>query len=154
MAKPLSPKSQLIREAIAAHPNKKPKGLADLINSSEARKEDKIKVTPGDVTNQKQALKGMAETAAKQAAVPAAAAPAPEPVAAEPAAKPQLNRNGTPRKKPGRKPGYKKAAAAPVAAPAKKTASAVDVVESVFGLAEQVGGIAQLKKLVDRLAAR
>jgi hypothetical protein len=116
MAKPLSPKSALIRDAITAHPNKKPKDLADLINSSDARKQDKINVTPGDVSLQKQALKQMKGSAKpKKAATP------------------------------------KAVKAAPAKAPAK-SASVVDVVDQVFALADQVGGMAQLRRLVDRLA--
>jgi hypothetical protein len=146
MAKQLSAKSTVIRDAIAANPDLGNTDLATLINGSAARKQDKITVTATDVNNQKQALKAMAETAAKKS-------PTPEPA---PAAKPQLTRTGTPRKKPGRKPGYKKPVAAPVAVAGKpaKVTSAVDVVEGVFGLAEQVGGMNQLKRLVDRLAAR
>jgi hypothetical protein len=151
MAKPLSPRSTVIRDAIAANPDLGNTDLAALINGSAARKQDKITVTATDVNNQKQALKAMAQTAAKKS-------PTPEPAPAAPAAatKPQLTRDGTPRKKPGRKPGYKNPVATPVAASVKpvKVASAVGVVESVFGLAEQVGGMAQLKRLVDRLAAR
>jgi hypothetical protein len=148
MAKQPSAKSSLIREAIAANPDLGNTDLAALINGADARKQDKITVTATDVNNQKQALKAMAETAAKTSAASKPAAPA--------AAKPQLTRNGTPRKKPGRKPGYKKPATVPVAAAVKpaKVASAVDVVEGVFSLAEQVGGMNQLKRLVDRLAAR
>jgi hypothetical protein len=147
MAKQLSAKSTVIRDAITANPDLGNTDLAALINGADARKQDKIKVTATDVSNQKQALKAMAETAAKTSA-------APKPAAQEPAARPQLTRNGVPRKKPGRKPGYKKPVAAPVAVAGKpaKVASAVDVVESVFSLAEQVGGMGQLKRLVDRLS--
>src|SRR4051794_39768666 len=68
MAKPLSPKSKLIREALKANPKLGNTELAELINSSDARKEDKIKVTSTDVGNQKQALKelnGKAKKASK-----------------------------------------------------------------------------------------
>jgi hypothetical protein len=59
MAKPLSPKSQLIREAIAAHPRFGNTQLAELINGSEDRKNDKIQVNATDVSNQRQALKAL-----------------------------------------------------------------------------------------------
>ena len=59
MAKPLGPKSRLIRDAIAAHPSLANKELAAFINKSPARKEDGIEVTPIDVAQQKQAMKKM-----------------------------------------------------------------------------------------------
>ena len=70
-----------------------------------------------------------------------------------------MMRNGTPKKKPGRKPGSKKPSTAPAAAsvtPAKapKQAGVVEVIDKVFALADQVGGLGQLQKLVERLAAR
>jgi hypothetical protein len=138
MAKELSEKSKVIREAIAANPDLGNTDLASLINAADARKKDKIAVTATDVNNQKQALKAMG---GKKAAEPKAVAPAPN-----------LTRNGAPRKKPGRKPGHK-ATAAPVAAPAKQ-ASVVAVVDQVFTLANQVGGMEQLRRLVERLAQR
>jgi hypothetical protein len=137
MAKQLSEKSKVIREAITANPDLGNTDLAALINSADARKADKVKVTATDVSNQKQALKAMG---GKKAAAPVAT-PAPN-----------LTRNGAPRKKPGRKPGHK-AAAAPVAAPAKQ-ASVVAVVDQVFTLADQIGGMEQLRRLVERLAQR
>src|SRR5258707_1219876 len=103
--------------------------------------DDKISVKPGDVAQQKQAMK-------KSAKAEPTAAPPPGPAASKPA-----------RKKPGRKPGRKVAAPVvpagqPVAvsAPRSATASPVDLIDSVFGLAQQCGGIEQLKRLVDRLA--
>jgi hypothetical protein len=42
MAKPLGPKTLLIREAIRANPDVKNKALAGLINASDARAQDKI----------------------------------------------------------------------------------------------------------------
>jgi hypothetical protein len=59
MAKPLSPKSQVIREAISAHPKLGNTKLAETINGAEARKTDKIQVTAADVGNQRQALKAL-----------------------------------------------------------------------------------------------
>ena len=74
MAKPLGPKSLLIRDAIKAHPNKGNKEIAELLNDSHDRMDDKIKVTPQDVAQQKQALK----KAGGEAAAPTPAAkPAP-----------------------------------------------------------------------------
>ena len=43
MSKPLGPKSLLIRDAIKAHPHMGNTELAELINSSDARKDDKIR---------------------------------------------------------------------------------------------------------------
>jgi hypothetical protein len=126
MARTLSPKSKLIREALKANPKLGNADLAKLINSSDARKGDKIKVTATDVGNQKQALKAMNATARKKAK-------AHKPAASTAANKPQAARahsmNG-----------------------ATKSVSPVDLVERVFDLAEQCGGLAQLKKLVDRIS--
>jgi hypothetical protein len=138
MAKTLGAKTLLIRDALQAHPDKSPKQIADLINASDARKQDKIEVKPIDVSQQKLAL--------KKAAQAGPAAPA------EPARK-------KPGRKPGRKPGKKATesststsshgapAAAPVAA-----ANPVDLIDNVFALAEQCGGMAHLKRLVERLS--
>ena len=49
MAKELTPKKRVIREAILANPDAGPKALARLINEAEQREHDKIHVTPGDV---------------------------------------------------------------------------------------------------------
>jgi hypothetical protein len=127
MARTLSPKSVLIREALKANPKLGNADLAKLLNSSDARKEDKIKVTATDVGNQKQALKAMNATARKKAK-------APKPATSKAANKPQAARaqsmNG-----------------------ATKAAGPVDLVERVFDLADQCGGFAQLKRLVGRLSA-
>src|SRR3954447_22763845 len=86
MAKSFGAKTLLIRDALQAHPDKGPKEIADLINASDARKQDRIEIKPIDVSQQKLALKKAAQV---------------EPVAPESAAvKPA-------RKKPGRKPGKK-----------------------------------------------
>src|SRR4051812_44175387 len=61
MAKPLSPKSKLIREALGAHPNLGNAKLADLLNASDARKEDKITFRASDVSQQRQVLKKAAK---------------------------------------------------------------------------------------------
>jgi hypothetical protein len=129
MAKPLGPKSLLIREAITAHPDRGNTELAELIGSSDARKQDKITVTANDVAQQRQAMKK------------AGTAPAPT-------AKPG-------RKKPGKKPGRKPAAKpATVAAPSKPAAhrGPVELIDRLFELADDAGGMAALKRLVDRLA--
>ena len=94
MAKPISAKSLLIRQAVTAHPDKTPKEIAELLNDSHDRMDDKLKFTPNDISQQKQAMKKPGATVAP-AAAPAATKPA----------------NG--RKKPGRKPGRKPAVAAP-----------------------------------------
>jgi hypothetical protein len=120
MAKPLGPKSSLIRDAINAHPDKAPKELAEMINASPARKEDRIKVTPAEISQQKQLMR----KAGKGPAAPA-----------------------------GKKRGQR--AAAPAAARTKApaaTASPVELLDKVFDLARESGGITALKRLVDRLA--
>ena len=133
MAKPLGPKSILIREAITSNPGKTPKELAELLNDADERMDDKLKFTPNDISQQKQAMKKPGATKA-----PAAAA----------ATKP-----GNGRKKPGRKQGRKPAA--PAAAPrpaAMASGSPVDLIDKTFALAQECGGMEQLKRLVDRLA--
>jgi hypothetical protein len=124
MAKPLSPKSALIREAIAANRKLGNTDLADLINSSDSRKEDKIKVTATDVANQKQALKELNGKAKKPKAQKATGKAANKPQVAH--AKPS---NGT-----------------------TKTASPVALIDGVFDLAERCGGLSELKRLVDRIS--
>jgi hypothetical protein len=57
MAKPIGPKSQLIRQALRDHPDKANKELAQMLNAAPERKADKIKVHAGDVAMQKQAMK-------------------------------------------------------------------------------------------------
>src|SRR4051812_49046804 len=123
MAKPLSPKSQLIREAIKANSKLGNADLAKLINSSDARKEDKIKVTATDVGNQKQALKAMSATAKKKAK-------AHKPATSTAANKPQVAQAST-----------------------AKAANPVELIDRVFDLAGQCGGLAHLKRLVDRISA-
>jgi hypothetical protein len=122
MAKPLGPKSSLIRDAINAHPDKAPKELAEMINASPARKEDRIKVKRAEISQQKQLMK-------KAGKGPAAKAPA--------------------RAKAGRRPAAP--AAARTKAPAA-TASPVELLDKVFDLARESGSITALKRLVDRLA--
>jgi hypothetical protein len=127
MAKKLGPKSILIREAITANPDKGNTELAAMLNDSYDRMDDKIKVTANDIAQQKQAMK-------TAGLLPAAA------------------------KKPGRKNGspvHQPAAVKPAAAPRPAAhASPVDLIDSVFDLAQKCGGIEQLKRLVERLAQR
>lgn len=124
MAKPLGPKSLLIRQAITAHPGKGNTELAEMLNDAEERMDDKIKVTAQDVATQRQAMK-------KAGTAPPAAKPA--------------------RKKPGRKPARAATPPAALAVPAP-AASPVDLIDKTLDLAQQCGGLAALKKLVDRLA--
>jgi hypothetical protein len=127
MAKPLGPKSLLIRDAIRAHPDKGNKELAEMINASPARKEDKIEVKPGDIAQQKQAMK-------KSGDAPPAEKPAPA----------KRGRRGGARKRTTATP-TPATAAAPSASP-------VDLIDKTLDLAAQAGGVAALKRLVDRLA--
>ena len=130
MAKTLGPKSALIRETIQNNPDLQNREIAQLINGAgENKKKDKLEVTPDDIAQQKQALKKLG--GAFQAPADA------------PAAKPK-GKGGRP----------KKVVAAPDAAPrAGASASPVALIDRTFALAEECGGIEQLKRLVDRLAA-
>ena len=74
MAKPLGPKSRLIRAAIGANPDQGNTELADMLNGAADRKTDKIKVTANDIAQQRQALKSL--QAARTTAATAAAKPA------------------------------------------------------------------------------
>ena len=139
MAKPISAKSLLIRQAIISHPDKTPKEVAEALNDSHDRMDDKLKFTPNDISQQKQAMKKPGATTTSAAAAPAETAPKPA--------------NG--RKKPGRKPGRQPAAVAAAAAPRPATVasgSPVDLIDRTFALAQECGGMAELKRLVDRLA--
>jgi hypothetical protein len=149
MAKPIGPKSMLIREAIAANPDTGNTDLATIINFSERANKAGITVTPMDVAQQKQALKKPGATKG------VVAAPTPEltVIVVEPAPVAPA------KKKPGRKPGSgKKAVLAPIAAlpapAAPANGSAVDLIDKVFDLAKETGGFSVLKRLVDRLAER
>src|SRR4051794_17552463 len=103
MAKPIGPKTTLIRDAIKAHPDKSNKELAELINNSPARADVKIKVTPNDIAQQKQNLK---EAAKKAGANGAAAAPEPASApATTPAASAAKSANGRKKGKGGRPKG-------------------------------------------------
>jgi hypothetical protein len=102
-----------------------------MLSGAPERKADKIKVTAQDVATQRQAIKNLGT--AKKA--PAAAA---KPV-------------GNGRRKPGRKRGPKPAAAAPRTASSSKS-SPVELIDKTLSLAQECGGVGQLKRLVDRLA--
>src|SRR5262249_50703174 len=129
----LGPKSMLIREAITANPGKGNTEIATMLMDAEERMDDKIKVTAQDVATQRQAMK---KPGAQKA--PAAGATAPK-------------HAGNGRGKPGRKPGRKPAVAAPRPAPTI-AASPVDLIDRTLALAQDCGGVEQLKRLVDRLA--
>jgi len=134
MAKPLGPKSKLIREAISANPGTRNKKLAELLNEAAQRTIDKIKVTASDVAQQRQVLKDLGANLS---------------ASVQPASKPAADG----RKKPGRKPGLQ--AAAPAAAKPASTsaqASPIDLIDRTLDLAQQCGGVAALKRLVDRIA--
>ena len=133
MAKPLGPKSLLIRDAIKAHPNKGNKEIAELINDSHDRMDDKIKVTPQDIAQQKQAMKKAGESPAPSAAG---------------------NGGG---KKGARRAGGHSGEHRPTtpprtAAAMSPSANPVDLIDKTLDLAQQCGGLAALKRLVDRLA--
>jgi hypothetical protein len=110
--------------------------LADMINKSPARKEDKITVRPADIAQQKQAMKK-----------------------AKPNAGPVTAKNGR-RKGARRKAGRRRATTASTTAastaqtqPATSaTGGPVDVLDKVFELAKECGGFGALKRLVDRCA--
>jgi len=138
MAKPLGAKALLIREAIKAHPKKGNKEIAELLNDAPERMDDKISVKPGDVAQQKQAMK-------KRRTSESAPKPAPAPQKTKEEA-PAARKRGRPR---GRRP---KTVPAPKAQRAAAQASPVDLLDKVFTLAQECGGVGTLKKLVDRIA--
>jgi hypothetical protein len=139
MAKQLSLKTRVIREAISANPDKGPKAVAALVNKAEERERDGIHVTPTEVAHQKLALQkpGAAQVEAPPAPEPPVRRAAPEPEPVKPAPKKRV-----------REPILRDAPTAP----AKAGMSAVELIDRVFALAEECGGMAQLKRLVDRLA--
>jgi len=137
MAKPIGPKTQLIRDALKAHPGMGNTELAETINVSPARKEDGIEVTAQDVAAQKQALKNLGETAA----------PAPK-------ATPIVETAPAPAKKKGRPAGQPTKKGPATKPPSTATANGhgpVAMIDSVIDLAKQVGGIGELKHLVERI---
>ena len=110
--------------------------LAELINGSDARQEDRFRVKAGDIAKQKQAMK-------KAGDLPRTAA-----------GKGRGRRGG---KRRGRQAAGGQVTAAPAAqprpaAPAAASASPVDLIDRALNLAQHCGGVAALKRLVDRLA--
>jgi hypothetical protein len=161
MAKPLSPKSKAIRKALTTHPHKGNTALAEFLNDSQDRLDDRFTFTAQDVANQRTQLK---KTGVPSEEAPVAKAePAPEPAApvstpapkavvvSEPAH--DMTRNGSPKKKPGRKPGPKPAKIAPKTAPVQARKGAADVIDHVFAVAKQAGGLVELKRIVDTVMA-
>ena len=97
------------------------KEIAETLMDSNDRLDDKIKVTPQDVAQQKQQMK-------KAGTLPTG-------------------------KKRGRPPGSAQPKQPATLAPATSaSASPVDLIDKTIDLAQQCGGVAALKKLVDRLA--
>ena len=97
------------------------KEIAEILMDSNDRMDDKIKVTPQDVAQQKQQMKkvGTLPTGKKRGRLPGSAQP----------------------KQP--------ATSAPATSAA---ASPIDLIDQTFHLAQQCGGIEQLRKLVERMA--
>jgi hypothetical protein len=134
MAKPLGAKSLLIRDAIKANPDLGNKAIAEKLMDSADRRDDKIKVTPQDIAQQKQAMKsGKATPPAPKAATPTAALA----TAAAPA------KRGRPKGKGGR-PKKTAATVAPSAA-TKASTSPVDLIDMAFALADECGGLSALR---------
>ena len=141
MAKPLSKKSKIIRDAITKLAHMGNKEIAEMLTDSQDRLDDKLEFKPTDVAQQRQAMKKAP-----------AAAPVPQPTKA--ATSDQARTPTAPKGNGRRKPGRKKAAAAPprAAAPQVAQAAAVELIDKTLDLAAQAGGVAALKRLVDRLA--
>jgi hypothetical protein len=139
MAKPLGPKTTLIREAITANPGVQNKALAELINSSDARQQDKLRVTPFEVAEQRNRMKKAGAQVPGSAAAPAA--------------------NGTAKKR-GRPKGTgakkafveKRAATGAERQSIRAKGGPVELIDRLFELADEAGGFGALKRLVDRLA--
>lgn len=138
MAKPIGPKTSLIREAITANPGVQNKELAEMINSSDAREQDKIKVTPFEVAEQRQRMKKAGAQMPSAAAAPAS----------------NGKKRGRPKGSGARKTTRKSTSShgSPKSITAHGFASPVDLIDSVFALADRAGGMGELKRLVDRLA--
>ena len=131
MAKPLGPKSTLIREAINHNPALGNTELAQLINGSETAKREKIEVKPSDIAQQKQVMKK-----ARGKTAPARAS-----ARAEPAATRKPTGNG--RRKGARK---RQGGARPHAA-APPPGDVVDDVAAVKKLVEKLGAD-QVRRIV------
>jgi hypothetical protein len=138
VAKPRADKSEVIREAIAANPRTGNDALAELLNDSTDRLDDRLVFTAADVAAARKA--GKKRTPAAAAPAGTAPAPAPEP-ADDPPAPP---RDAPPKQNRPRQP-------PPVTPPAARP-DPVDLIDRVFELAKECGGFEQLKRLVDRIA--
>jgi hypothetical protein len=152
MAKPLGAKTRIIRAAIAAHPTMSNKPLAEMLNNSLDRIEDKLEFSAMDIAGQRQVMKKPGAEKV-EAATPLAATPAATGSVAE-KPKPAGKKRGRPK---GSVNATKKTAARitpPAAKAPARQMGAVDLIENVCNLAEQVGGMDQFKRLVDRLAGR
>jgi hypothetical protein len=123
MAKPLSEKSRLIREAIEANPGTGNTEIATLLNGHEDRKKDKLEFKAADVGNQRVALKK---------------------ASGQPPAKRKAGRRTSKESTPP-------TAARPMP---PVTAGPLELIERVFALADALGGMGALKRLVDRMADR
>jgi hypothetical protein len=146
MAKPLGQKSRIIREAIQNHSDKGNTAIAEMLNASADRLDDKLSFTATDVAQQRTALKNLGKSASGAAPAPAAQESAPEATTA-----PTRKRRG---RKAGRKPKARTAAnATPAPARPASHSRPVEVLGKVFDLAKECGGFTELKLLVDRLAS-
>jgi hypothetical protein len=125
MAKPLGEKSRIIREAITANPKLGNTKVAALLNGHDDRKKDKLEFKAQDVAQQKVAMKKAAGVPIKRRKRKAAVKPAPA-----------------------------AATATKKAAPAHEHKNPVALVERVFALARDCGGMGALKDLVVLLAGQ
>jgi hypothetical protein len=159
MAKPLGQKSRIIREAIHNHPDKGNTAIAEMLNDSADRLDDKLTFTATDVSQQRTALKNLGKSASGAAPAPATQEAATEATPARGDATPASQPEAPAPKRRGRKAGRKpkaRTAANDAPAPAPRPAGhsrPVEVLGKVFDLAKECGGFVELKLLVDRLAS-
>jgi hypothetical protein len=162
MAKELTPKTRVIREAILANPEMGPKALARLINEAAEREGDKVHVTPGDVAAQQQAVRKAG--ASMPPARTTAPAPAPRAAPESPVEESEPPSEEKPPPRPARPRAAAKRAAAPEAAPppveappAKPAAprakrpGPIELIDRALSLAEDCGGLGELSRLVEKL---
>jgi hypothetical protein len=156
MAKPLGEKSRIIREAIKKHPNRGNTELATFLNDAQDRLDDKFEFKAAEVAQQKIALKKVADRpAATQPATASVAEAETPPESAEPATTEPKRKGTKKRGRPlGRKTTVAPAAARVQPAVAPKQVNPADLLDRVFDLAAECGGIEQLRRIVERLAAR
>jgi hypothetical protein len=148
MPKPLSEKSRVIREAINANPDLGNKELAELLNGSPERQQDRLKVSATDVARQKLVLKQAGQGAAEEG---------PEATGGKQSEPKARRRRPAQRRRKRQTPEPAAAAAREVAAngpdrggpPAKP----LELIDRLFDLATECGGFEALKRLVDRCAA-